>query len=97
MGTLKGSPPAYVGYEDIERLLGTRLGKAHTGAVLLLNEAEKATPKFLQGLLEDPGRVVDGRREPDSEHERPNRCRYNEHRRQQLRPYADRLLPRPRQ
>ncbi|ADG76390.1 ATPase AAA-2 domain protein [Cellulomonas flavigena DSM 20109] len=70
IATLLGSPPGYVGSRDQENWLTTRIA-ANSGAVLLLDELDKATPALWAPLLmellgagtltDQQGRTVDCR------------------------------------
>jgi hypothetical protein len=61
INTLLGAPPAYVGYDDNERLLTTQITAHHGRCVVLFDEVEKADRRVLDILLGvlDSGQLTD--------------------------------------
>jgi hypothetical protein len=61
INALLGAPPAYVGYDDNERLLTTQITNHHGRCVVLFDEIEKADRRVLDILLGvlDSGQLTD--------------------------------------
>ncbi len=61
INSLLGAPPAYIGYDERERLLTTQITKRQGRCVILVDEIEKAEPRVMDILLGvlDTGQLVD--------------------------------------